>query len=152
MEIQKTLKSQSNLKNNGARGLNLTSDSSTQLQSSRRYERKKRVSCSVMPNSLQSHGLQRTRLLYPWDFPGKDIGVFCHFLLQGIFPTQGSNLGLLHCRETLYRLSCMVLAQKQKSRSMEQDGKPRDKHKHLYSPNLWQRKQDYTMEKRQSLQ
>ena len=29
----------------------------------------------------------------------------CHFLLQGIFPTQGSNLGLLHCRQTLYHLS-----------------------------------------------
>ena len=29
----------------------------------------------------------------------------CHFLLQGIFPTQGSNLGLLHCRQILYHLS-----------------------------------------------
>ena len=38
------------------------------------------------------------RLLCPWNFPGKDIGVGCHFLLQGIFPTQGSNPGLLHCR------------------------------------------------------
>ena len=41
----------------------------------------------------------------PWDFPGKNTGVGCHFLLQGIFLTQGSNLGLLHCRQTLYRLS-----------------------------------------------
>ena len=32
-------------------------------------------------------------------------GLGCHFLLQGIFPTQGSNLGLLHCRQILYRLS-----------------------------------------------
>ena len=31
------------------------------------------------------------RLLCPWDFLGKNIGVDCHFLLQGIFPTQGSN-------------------------------------------------------------
>ena len=46
-----------------------------------------------------------TRLLHPWDFLGKSTGVGCHFLLQGIFPTQGSNLGLLHCRQTLYRLS-----------------------------------------------
>ena len=38
----------------------------------------------------------RTRLLCPWDFPGKDIGMGCHFLLQGIFLTQGSNLCLLH--------------------------------------------------------
>ena len=46
-----------------------------------------------------------TRLLHPWDFLGKSTGVGCHFLLQGIFPTQGSNPGLLHCRQTLYRLS-----------------------------------------------
>ena len=32
----------------------------------------------------------------PWGFPGKNTGVGCHFLLQGIFPTQGSNLHLLH--------------------------------------------------------
>ena len=41
------------------------------------------------------------RHLRPWDFPGKSTGVGCHFLLQGIFPTQGSNPGLLHCRQTL---------------------------------------------------
>ena len=35
------------------------------------------------------------RLLYPWNFPGKNTGVGCHFLLQGIFPTQGSNPHLL---------------------------------------------------------
>ena len=35
----------------------------------------------------------------------KWAGVGCHFLLQGIFPTRGLNLGLLHCRQTLYRLS-----------------------------------------------
>ena len=45
------------------------------------------------------------RLLSPWDFPGKNTGVGCHFLLQGIFPTQGSNPGLPHCRQMLYRLS-----------------------------------------------
>ena len=39
------------------------------------------------------------------DFPGKSTGVGCHFLLQDIFPTQGSNPGLLHCRRTLYHLS-----------------------------------------------
>ena len=36
------------------------------------------------------------RLLCPWNFPGKNIGVGCHFLLQGIFPTQGSKLCLLY--------------------------------------------------------
>ena len=40
--------------------------------------------------------LQPTRLLYPWDLPGKNTGVCCHFLLQVIFPNQGSNLHLLH--------------------------------------------------------
>ena len=39
------------------------------------------------------------------DSPGKNTGVGCHALLQGIFPTQGSNPGLLHCRWILYRLS-----------------------------------------------
>ena len=41
------------------------------------------------------------RLLRPWDSPGKNTGVGCHFLLQGIFLTQGSNPGLLHCRQML---------------------------------------------------
>ena len=51
---------------------------------------------------LQPHGLQPTRLLCPWDFPGKNTGVGWHFLLQGIFLTQESNLCLLHCRQILY--------------------------------------------------
>ena len=51
------------------------------------------LSCSVMSNSLQP-----TRLLCPWDSLGKNTGVSCHFLLQRIFPTQGLNLCLLHCR------------------------------------------------------
>ena len=46
-----------------------------------------------------------TKLLRPWDFQSKSTGVGCHFLLQGIFPTQGSNPGVSHCRQTLYRLS-----------------------------------------------
>ena len=58
-----------------------------------------------MSNSLQPHGLYPTRLLGPWDLPGKHTGVGCHFLLQGIFPTQGSNPGFPHYRQTLYRLS-----------------------------------------------
>ena len=43
-----------------------------------------------------AHELQPSRLLCPRDFPGKNTGVGCHFLLQGIFPTQGSNSCLLH--------------------------------------------------------
>ena len=40
---------------------------------------------SVLSDSLRPHGLQPSRLLCPWDFPGKNTGVGCHFLLQGIF-------------------------------------------------------------------
>ena len=45
---------------------------------------------------LRSNGRQPARLLCPWDFPGKNTGVGCHFLVQGIFSTQGLNLHLLH--------------------------------------------------------
>ena len=58
-----------------------------------------------MSDSLQPHGLWPIGLFHPWDFPGKSARVDCHFLLQGIFPTRRSNPGLLHCRQTLYRLS-----------------------------------------------
>ena len=60
---------------------------------------------SVMSDSLQRHGLQPTRLLWSWDSPGKNTGEACHALLQGIFPTQGLNPGLLHYKWILYRLS-----------------------------------------------
>ena len=40
-----------------------------------------------------------------WDSPGKNTGVGCHVPFQGIFPIQGSNPGLLHCRLILYRVS-----------------------------------------------
>ena len=43
--------------------------------------------------------------LCPWDFPSKHTGVGCHSLLQGIFPTQETNPGLLHCRQILCHLS-----------------------------------------------
>ena len=88
-----------------------------------------------MSDSVRPHRRQPTRLTHPWDSPGKNTGVGCHFLLQicnpmeparllcpwnspgkntgvgshslvqGIFSTQGSNLGRLHCRRTLYQLS-----------------------------------------------
>ena len=63
------------------------------------------VSCSVSSNSLWPHGQQPTRLLCLWDSPGKNTGVGCQFLLQGIFPTQGLNPGFPHCRQILYQLS-----------------------------------------------
>ena len=55
-------------------------------------------SCDHMDCSLPG-------ILCPWDSPGKDAEVGCHFLLQGIFLTQKSNLGLLHGRQILYPLS-----------------------------------------------
>ena len=44
-------------------------------------------------------------LLCSWNSPVKNTGVDSHSLLQGIFPTQGSNPGLPHCRQSLYHLS-----------------------------------------------
>ena len=70
-----------------------------------KIERKWKWSHSVVSDSLWPHGLYLIRLLRPWDFPGKSAGVDCHFLLQGIFPTQESNPGLPLCRQTLYHLS-----------------------------------------------
>ena len=57
-------------------------------------------SCSVMSDSLQPHGLYS-----PWNSPGQNTGVGCLSLLQGIFPTQGLNPGLLNCRRILHQLS-----------------------------------------------
>ena len=66
------------------------------------------LSLSIVSDSLRPCGLQPARLLCPWDSPGKNTGVGCHFLFQGIFPAQGSNphlLCLLHCRQILYLIS-----------------------------------------------
>ena len=60
---------------------------------------------SVKSISLWPHRLWPARLLCPWNSPGKNIGVDCLSLLQGIFLTQGLNLGLPHCRQILYCLS-----------------------------------------------
>ena len=62
--------------------------------------------CCLVANScptlLQPYELLPPRFLCPWDFPDQSIVVGFHFLLQGIFPTQGSNLHLLHCWRILY--------------------------------------------------
>ena len=71
----------------------------------RKRKKERKWSRSVVSDSLRSHGLYPIRVLRPWDFPGTSAGVDCHFLLQGIFPTQESNPGLPHYRQTLYRLS-----------------------------------------------
>ena len=57
----------------------------------------------VMSNSLWPQGLYPTRLLCPCSL-GKNTGVGCHSLLQGIVQKQGSNPGLLHCRQIPYHL------------------------------------------------
>ena len=62
------------------------------------------VALSVMSDSLRSHVLQPFRFLCPWNSPGKNTEVGSHALLQGIFLTQGLNLGLLHCKQILYHL------------------------------------------------
>ena len=62
---------------------------------------------SVVSDSLWPCGLKPTRFLRPWDFPGKNTGVGCHFLLQEIFPTQGSNPGLPRCRQFLQVVSIL---------------------------------------------
>ena len=56
--------------------------------------------CSVMSHSLRPHGLYS-----PWNSPGQNIGVDSLSLLQGIFPTQGSNSALPHCKWILYQVS-----------------------------------------------
>ena len=56
---------------------------------------------SVMSDSVRPHRWQPTRLPHPWDSPGKNTRVSSHSLLQGSFLAQGSNPGLLHCRQNL---------------------------------------------------
>ena len=63
------------------------------------------VSHSVMPNSVWPHGPKPTRLLYPWGFSKKGYYRGWAFPFPGIFPTPGSKLSLLSCRQILYHLS-----------------------------------------------
>ena len=79
-----------------------------------------------MSDSLWPHGLQPARLLCPSDFPGKNTGVHCHFLLQGIFPTRDWTCvsciagSLLHRKQIHYHWgtreapTSMLVPQKQK--------------------------------------
>ena len=52
--------------------------------------------CSGTSDSLRPHGLSPTHSFCPWNFPGKNTAVGCHFLCQGIFLAQGLNPHLLH--------------------------------------------------------
>ena len=76
---------------------------------------------SVLSNSLPLHGL-----CSPWNSPGQNTGVGSLSLLQRIFPTQGSNLGLQHCRQILHQLSykgsplsCLILQYLQRIRVLK---------------------------------
>ena len=75
---------------------------------------------SVESDPFWPRGLEPARFLCPWDFPGKNSGVGCCALLQGIFLTQDSNSHLLPCRRILYplghlgSLTCLHVVQKQK--------------------------------------
>ena len=64
---------------------------------------------SVVSHSERPHRLQPTRLLHPWDFPGKSTGVACHsgllFPSPGDLPDSRIKPGLLHCRQIPYHLS-----------------------------------------------
>ena len=73
-------------------------------------------SCACMLNPFSRvwlfgpHGMLPARFLCPWDFPDKNTRAGCHFLLHGIFLTQGLNLrllNLLHRRQSLYLLSLL---------------------------------------------
>ena len=73
-----------------------------------------KTNCGLFTRACVSHSVVSdfvtpwtvpARLLCPWNSPGKNTGVGSHSLLQGVFLTQGSNLGLLHCRQILYHLS-----------------------------------------------
>ena len=92
----------SNLRNQGRnhgqafKGMSLTSHS-LPLKLANWGESESR---SVISNSLQPHGLYS-----PWKSPGQNTGVGSLPLLQGIFPTQGSNPSLPHCRQILCQLS-----------------------------------------------
>ena len=79
----------------------LCCDSCDDIMAQSKSQSKWEWSHLVMSNSA-APWTEPTRLLHPWDSPGKNTGVGCHSLLQGIFPTQGSNLGPPHCRQTFY--------------------------------------------------
>ena len=65
------------------------------------YYTLKRNESESVSHSVESSSLQPARLLCPWSSPGKNIGMGSHALLQRNFLTQGSNPGLLHCRQIL---------------------------------------------------
>ena len=83
------------------------------INSSKSSISKKQITQSKNVCVCISHSVVSDSLIpCPWNSPGKNTGVCCHSLLQGIFPTQKSNLGLPHCRQILYPLSHQALVVK----------------------------------------
>ena len=95
---------------------------------------------SVVSNSLRPHGLQPTRFLCPWNSPGKNPGLGCHSLLQGIFPTQGSNLGLPHCRQIFF----YHLSHQGNTNNVEFSIKYRDEDSLSYLTSNWKPRRDFS--------
>ena len=83
-----------------------------------------------MSDSLWPHGHQ---VLCPWDFLGKSTGVGCHFLLQGIFLTQGSNPGLPHCR----RRFTIWATGKSKVKEEREESWPKTQHSKSKDHSIW---------------
>ena len=73
--------------------------------SSRNLHKKKHLCPESESHSVVSNSLQPHELFSSWNSPGQNTGVEYFSLFQGIFPTQGSNPGFLHCRQILYQLS-----------------------------------------------
>ena len=82
-------------------GMDLTEAEDIKKRWQEYTEREQSESRSVVSDSLRPRGLYS-----PWNSPGQNIGVGRLSLLQGIFPTQGSNPGLPHCRWILYQKNC----------------------------------------------
>ena len=64
------------------------------------------LSPQLCPTLCDPMDCSRPGTSVPGDSPGKNAGVDCHTLLQRIFPTQGLNPDLPHCRQILYHLNC----------------------------------------------
>ena len=120
-----------------------------------------RIPWTEGPFRLQSMGLQRVRHDWVTNTHRKNNSQFVWkyrrpWMAKTILRKKNSWRNQPSWLQTiLQRYSyqdSMVLAQKQKYSSMEQDRKPRDKLMYLWTPYFWQRRQDYTMEKRQPLQ
>ena len=64
---------------------------------------------AVVSDSVRPHRRQPSRLPRPWDSPGKNTGVACHFLLQGFFPTEGLNPNQLFLGNSIYPTAALRL-------------------------------------------